>query len=138
MPKRKTHARVGLIGGLGAAVLLLYAWYEGLFYRPFFYGARQLDLGLLLFVGPGAAWLGSHVPDLLEPSTKGPSHRRFFHSVVFMLLLFVLLYAVATGYLLDGATREGFYLRIVLVFSGLGYLSHVVADMFSPGRIPLY
>lgn len=138
MARRKTHARIGFLCGLVAAAALLYARFERLLFLPFFRGAHQTDFVMLLLLGPGTAWLGSHVPDLLEPSIKGPSHRQFFHSAFCILLLLVLLAALATGHLFDGATREGFYLRILVSFTILGYLSHVGADVFSPGGIPWY
>lgn len=84
-------------------------------------------ISFLLFVG--LTVLGSIVPNLIEPP-HGGNHRHFFHSVVILGILVILLLWLNIGN------------QTVLTYlsSGfiLGYLSHLLLDATSRVGLPKY
>lgn len=81
--------------------------------------------------GKAATWtavgaLAATLPDWLEPGTS-PNHRGFFHSVAVLVAIIWLLMVVPIGTLATIA---------LWVVAALGYASHLVADSFTPRRLP--
>jgi len=84
-------------------------------------------LDFTLFVG--LTILGAIFPDLIEPP-KNPNHRRFFHSVLVLLILMILLIWLNVG------TQSVFtYLPSGFI---VGYLSHLLLDATSRIGLPKY
>ena len=80
-----------------------------------------------LFVG--LTVFGSIFPDLIE-SPKSPNHRRFFHSILVLLILMILLIWLNAG------TQSVFtYLPSGFI---IGYLSHLLLDATSRMSLPKY
>ena len=88
----------------------------------------KFDLGEM-FACSLAAGGGACLPDLLEPAYS-PFHRRFCHSVAAAVL-------VAYGISGRHTFRLGWTGRMLLGMVGLGFLSHLAADAFTPRSIPL-
>lgn len=88
------------------------------------------NLILVYFIGSQAGKL----PDLIEPSSIGPHHRQFFHSV---LVLGGLFYGLKKVWELQPETELGKLARIAALLVGGGYASHLVADALTPRSLPL-
>lgn len=116
---RKEHFYIGVVVSI---LLLLFLNSRGLIYGFEF---------ILLAIASAA--VGSRLPDLLEPP-RGGHHRKFFHSVlslILVLLFFTYIYAeVLTANPGDGVAFG-------LFFAAAGYASHLLRDAFTPARIPL-
>ncbi|RLP54549.1 MAG: metal-dependent hydrolase [Ketobacter sp.] len=87
------------------------------------------NLILAYFVGSQAGRL----PDLIEPSSAGPHHRQFFHSV---FVLGGLLYGLKKVWELEPETELGKLARIAALLVGGGYASHLVADSLTSRSLP--
>lgn len=94
-------------------------------------GDMQLhNLIIAYFVGSQAGRL----PDLVEPSSVGPHHRQFFHSV---LVLGGLLFVLKKIWELEPETELGKLMRMAALLVGGGYASHLVADSLTRRSLPL-
>lgn len=71
----------------------------------------------------GAGAFAGAVPDLLEPSLGNPNHRGFWHS----LGAAIMVWWVVSGRHTKDLPVE---LRRILVALGVGYTSHLAADLF--------
>jgi inner membrane protein len=116
---RKEHLYIGVIVSI---FLLLFLNSRGLIYGFEF---------ILLAIASAA--IGSRLPDLLEPP-KGGYHRKFFHSIIFLIL--VLLFFIYT-YAKILTANPGNEVAFGLFFAAAGYASHLIRDAFTPARIPL-
>ena len=80
------------------------------------------------------ATFGGMLPDLLEPASNGPHHRRFCHSVV---ALGAVGYGIYRAYQWQPETDMQKCLRAIALLLGIGYLSHLAADSLTPSSLPL-
>lgn len=85
---------------------------------------------LVAFLGA----FGGTLPDKLEPSSIGPQHRQFFHSLVSFGCVG---FGVYRAYKWEPRTEWEKCLRVVLIAIGLGYLSHLIADFATPKGLPV-
>jgi inner membrane protein len=113
--KRDEHMIIGLIIGTLAGVL-------GSNFSEYFNFILYL-----LFVG--LTVLGSITPDQIEPP-RGENHRQFFHSVIVLGILMILLL-----WLNIGSQSALTYLTTGFI---LGYLSHLLLDTTSRMGLPKY
>ena len=106
--KRDEHIIIGFIIGILAGVL------GSIFSEYFNFILYMLFIGLAI--------IGSIFPDLIEPPHSG-NHRKFFHSVVMLGILILLLIWL----------NSGNQSMITYLSSGfiLGYLSHLLLDATS-------
>ena len=137
MSRRATHVRAGLattvagIAGIaaaahqGAALLLLD-------------GATRAS-HVLAGVGMALAcgYVGARLPDWIEPA-RTPHHRGFWHSKALGGALMLLACLLAQGSVWEEATPRAFLLRASSLFLVVGYLSHLVLDLFSKQGLPRY
>jgi membrane-bound metal-dependent hydrolase YbcI (DUF457 family) len=72
------------------------------------------------------------LPDLLEPATN-PNHRQFFHSVVFMGAIAVLMHKL---YEWDPDTEGKKIARRLLLIACGAYLVHLAMDSTTPKSLP--
>jgi inner membrane protein len=91
----------------------------------------QAAAGPLLSAGLAA--LLTKLPDLLEPATS-PSHRQFFHSLVFAGLLGVGLHKLH-GWQPDD--DGGKFVRWLGLIAGSAYLIHLAMDFTTAKSLPL-
>ncbi len=80
------------------------------------------------------ATFGGMLPDLLEPASRGPHHRRFCHSVAAFCAVG---YGVYKAYKWEPQTELEKCLRITAIVIGAGYLSHLIADASTPKGLPI-
>jgi membrane-bound metal-dependent hydrolase YbcI (DUF457 family) len=74
-------------------------------------------------------FLGTLTPDFLEPAYHY-THRRFFHSIQFLkILFFFLIFGVTIGLIAD----KIFFL---IPSFALGYIVHLLLDSFTPMGLP--
>ena len=87
-------------------------------------------VGCGVFFGSGCAAL----PDSFEPSRKyGANHRGFFHSWIVLLALSSVAYM-----LLSARWSLSHSVMWMIVLPGIGgYISHLLADLRTPRRLPL-
>lgn len=132
--RRADHDALGLLFG-AAAIALLAAQTN-----------RRVSIGEVLG-GAAAGYLGSRIPDVLEPAHH-PNHRGPVHSVATLALVghqLAPLAARANRLALANAEREGDpLLRFLKQFAaGLGvgaaagFTSHLAADATTPKSLPL-
>jgi len=150
MSNRRQHAIAGAAAGAGAALFQV---------RP---SAPPFETLLEALGGAGGGFVGSALPDLIEPATS-PNHRDVAHSVAASTALTVKtarpfsfyregLRARADDYAAKRRQSEVprleqlwyflcecFYRLVAGAVSGLvpGYLSHLVLDAGTPKGIPL-
>ncbi|MFX1285614.1 MAG: metal-dependent hydrolase [Promethearchaeota archaeon] len=84
---------------------------------------------ILYIIFVGLTVFGSVVPNLIEPPHK-ENHRQFFHSVVILVILAILLIWLIIG-------RQSMFTYLLSGFI-LGYLSHLLFDATSQERLPKY
>lgn len=94
------------------------------------------DLAAYIALATFTGWLGGILPDLLEPGDQNPHHRSFFHSIAILVALILFLVTIAWGIVLSEDTLESLYLRAIVFFTSVGYLSHLLLDLFTPYRLP--
>ena len=105
MPNRETHFGIALL------IFLVYAF---ILYQ--FFSFNYISYGVSVF-------LGAILPDILDPWSKENryEHRRFFHSTNLLKPLWIV---CGISLILSFLFSE----FIILLFFGLGYLSHLLAD----------
>ena len=113
---RFEHAIIGALAALGLYGLSKYSKQE----RPTLLGA----LGSLIVGG-----LAGIAPDMLEPAT-GPSHRSFFHSIAFLV---VLAYGNQKIWESPNLTEDQ---KLIISMLSAAYGSHLVSDSVTPKSIP--
>jgi inner membrane protein len=111
-----------LYGGLagGVTYLVMCRYYD-----------RQADLGELLLCA-GGGLLAAGAPDLIEPAIN-PHHRQFAHSFTTGSLLLKLAND-RCGVENSGLTQ---FQKILLAASIAGYISHLLADAYTPKCLPI-
>ena len=99
-------------------------------------GALYAGQGREIFIAAGLSAVGALIPDIDTPNSKLGNitvvskginsifgHRGAMHSLVGCIFILLLLSAVIP--------------KALLLYIGLGYLSHLFADMLNPSGIPL-
>ena len=119
MSGRKTHTIAGL---LVSFILLSNLVSKGLVFSS-----------IILPVALVSSMIGSVLPYMIEPP-RNRRHRKFFHSLVFLVLLLAFLDNAYTLLLTGGLTAE---VDFCLFFAGVGYASHLVLDALTPSRLPV-
>jgi len=94
---------------------------------------RQSPIHNPLIATPLATF-GGMLPDLLEPASRGPHHRKFFHSIA---VLGTVGYGMYRVYQWQPETDKQKCLRAIALLLGVGYLSHLVADSLTPRSLPI-
>jgi inner membrane protein len=94
---------------------------------------RTGEAGTDPVVGGLAASIFTKLPDLLEPATS-PSHRQFFHSVLFASLLGAVLYKL--HHWLPEAPSEKFW-KAAAMTAISAYLIHLALDATTVKSLPL-
>lgn len=92
---------------------------------------EQTPINTLMAIGTGVAF--AKLPDILEPATN-PHHRQFFHSFV---VLAAIGFGVKKAYNWKPQDRSGEFWRALALCAGIGYLSHLLLDGFTPRSLPL-
>ena len=118
MPKFTTHVLIG--GGVGFAT---YCVKHNL--RKAFDPTTTFDWGSA-FVWASVGVAAACVPDLLEPAIS-PNHRGFFHSFALLAVLLWYVFVLTAGTLSASA---------LCMIAALGYVSHLLADGFTPRSLP--
>lgn len=128
MPNIRTHKKHGLcIGILGGISYQVYResknkkWYKSS-------KSWMAIIGTTCLTTIGA-YVGSTLPDRLEPADH-PNHRKFFHS------WFIFVFLLATLYALSKCIKNKFFFPLVLG-TILGYNTHLLADSRTPKGLPL-
>lgn len=86
----------------------------------------------LLAAAVGA--VSGRLPDILEPALRNPHHRQFFHSVV---VLIAAGYGLKKVYEWKPEDNLEAYVRVVLLFAGAGYVSHLLLDAATARSLPI-
>ena len=118
MPNAVKHAKIGAVAGGAAALVVARRW------------ERKLDAGEI-GVCTGLGMLAAGIPDLLEPAVS-PRHRQTAHSI---LVLAVILLLVG-WYCTRDTEQEKEFTKMMAAAAGAGYLSHLLADAFTPAGLP--
>lgn len=74
------------------------------------------------------------LPDILEPALNNPHHRQFCHSLT---ILFAVGYGVKKVWEWEPKDKFEEGLRVLALFAGTAYISHLVLDGFTPRSLPL-
>lgn len=119
MPNQITHLVAGGLSGLIVAMFDKNDNYETV-RDPF------------LAVAIGA--VSGRLPDILEPALRNPHHRQFFHSVV---VLIAAGYGLKKVYEWKPEDNLEAYVRVVLLFAGAGYVSHLLLDATTARSLPI-
>lgn len=128
MSVARTHRAVGAVFGVCVALAIAYLVNTGMAPAEIVRGG-QIDLFYLLLAG-FCGLIGGLLPDILEPSyTRGPSHRSILHGFPFLGGLIVVAVLMIYGKILP--SPEQFYLRNIIFFIIVGYISHLVLDRLS-------
>jgi inner membrane protein len=88
---------------------------------------------IILPVALASSVIGSVLPDIIEPP-RNRRHRKFFHSLVLLVLLLVFLHNAYTLLLIGSPADE---VTIGLFFAGVGYASHLILDALTPAGLPV-
>jgi membrane-bound metal-dependent hydrolase YbcI (DUF457 family) len=125
MPRRATHQ---LISGVVGGIYSLAKQSARLEQDP----TAKLDL-VHLGMCVVAAVVGGNLPDILEPACRsaGPNHRGACHSVAMGVAVLKCSDSAAC------ATTGDEWAKDAIVCAGLGYVSHLVADMTTPKSLHL-
>lgn len=149
MPNGKAHAIIGATTGAVGSLLFLH---EGL---------NGWEMAVLGAGGATGGYLGAKLPDVFEPAVS-PFHRKFAHSIVLNGSVATAEYVGAIKLnhhfnnlvnqikqnINEAQDQPTKYMWSVLLFFILfcagfvvgiaaGYLSHIVADSFTPASIPM-
>ena len=119
MPNHSTHL---IAGGLSGLIVAMFDKNDNhkTAYDPF----------LATVVGATSGCL----PDILEPALRNPHHRQFFHSVV---VLVAAGYGLKKVYEWKPEDNLEALLRKVLLFAGVGYVSHLLLDATTARSLPI-
>jgi inner membrane protein len=116
---RKTHTIAGVLVSL---IIFSDLVSKGLVLSP-----------MILPVVLASSAFGAMLPDLIEPP-RNRRHRKFFHSLVLLVLLLVFLHNAYALLLTGGLADE---VAFGLFFAGAGYASHLVLDALTPSGLPV-
>jgi membrane-bound metal-dependent hydrolase YbcI (DUF457 family) len=121
MPNSKVHMVIGAVTGMAVNVMLQTG-------RIALSPSTKFDWGEIL-VCTAAASAAALLPDVLEPADS-PNHRAIFHSVAIGILV---------AYVMTGKHTRSWPPITTLLASaaGIGYLSHLAADAFTPKSITI-
>lgn len=122
--KGSTHVVIGLSFGVTTQLLVGFPA-EGFLEIPFYYGGLVLG-SLLPDIDHPQSYLGRRLTPLSVPIFKLFGHRGITHSFLSLSIL---------GIILTKSRYVNTYLSGGVL---LGYLSHLIADMFTPTGIPLF
>jgi len=86
----------------------------------------------ILAVGTGVTF--AKLPDLLEPALNNPHHRQFCHSLI---VLAAIGYGIKKAYEWRPSDSGDRFLRALALCAGVGYMSHLLLDGFTPRSLPL-
>jgi inner membrane protein len=78
--------------------------------------------------------IGSALPDIIEPS-RNKFHRKFFHSVLMLTIIFVFLIMTYKEHIMSGNFDNP--ILACYFFVGCGYASHLLVDSTSRNGLPL-
>ena len=78
--------------------------------------------------------IGSILPDVIEPS-KNKFHRKFFHSVLLLMIIFVFIIMTYKKLIISGNFDNP--ILACYFFIGCGYVSHLVMDSITRNGLPL-
>jgi len=116
-----------------------YRGFEDLIYVRDALASRTYDVVVGLILMFPATKIGAKFPDMMEPA--GGRHRKFWHSI--LVLIFLIALFLTTLYVL---IFEPFYITGPLLWEEtilwsiylftLGYISHLICDMFTTQRLP--
>ena len=142
MPKSKAHEFIGTVTGVVSAVGYCY------YYQHDRENVWQIALG-----GAIGGYTTARLADVLEPSrTLGPNHRGVFHGIALNGTVVGLSYSPGKKWLQSlvdkandfddsGEYFKAFLCRLVIgFFIGAlgGQISHLLADLTTPKRLPLF
>jgi membrane-bound metal-dependent hydrolase YbcI (DUF457 family) len=125
MPVARTHRAAGMIVGAGAAFGIIYLVNNKMIPAALVTGT-QIDPILYTFLAGFCGLVGGLLPDILEPSSRGPRHRGIFHSFFFLAGLVLIDALIVYGKILP--SPEQFFLRNIIFFIVVGYISHLILD----------
>lgn len=131
MPRAATHWKASRAVGVVAPPTFYILAETQKIPGALFEGSPFSGLGAFLYwVGAiVCSTVGGMLPDILEPAfIYGPKHRGVLHSFLFLAGLVVLEYLILYGRILTGADDVYFYVRNVLFYLALGYLTHLLLD----------
>ncbi len=74
------------------------------------------------------------LPDILEPALNNPHHRQFCHSLV---VLSAVGFGVKKAWEWEPKDKFEEVLRVLALFAGTAYISHLVLDGFTRRSLPL-
>jgi membrane-bound metal-dependent hydrolase YbcI (DUF457 family) len=74
--------------------------------------------------------IGGILPDVLEPAIH-PRHRKFFHSILFIIIIGIAIYYLFKSEELDDILKWSF-----TAFS-IAIIAHIVLDGFTPAGLPV-
>jgi inner membrane protein len=109
----------------GVLISLILIWYlipKGLIFSPMF-----------LPIALASSAFGALLPDIIEPP-RNRHHRKFFHSLVCLVLLLLFLNQTYLSLLTAGQADE---ITLGFFFAGAGYASHLVLDALTPAGLPV-
>lgn len=86
------------------------------------------------FLAAAVGAISGCLPDMLEPALRNPHHRQFFHSVV---VLVAAGYGLKKVYEWKPEDNLEALLRKVLLFAGVGYVSHLLLDATTARSLPI-
>jgi len=115
-----THKTIGAAVGIAAITIDTNPKKQSIIHNP-------------LFATPIATF-GGMLPDIIEPSSRGPHHRQFFHSLVVAGFLG---YGLYKTYKWEPESKSAKCLRIIALLIGAGYISHLLADSLTPRGLPI-
>lgn len=122
--KGSTHVVIGLSFGVTTQLLIGFPA-ERFLEIPFYYGGLVLG-SLLPDIDHPQSYLGRRLTPLSVPIFKLFGHRGITHSFLSLSILGIIL------------TESGYVNTYLSGGILLGYLSHLIADMFTPTGIPLF
>lgn len=137
MPSSRTH----LIIGLSAWFILIFVLTEVIptLPRP---GSEGDYVAALIYLF--SCLVGSVVPDWIEPA-RDPNHRGFFHSLFGLVIVILFIghppfYEGVGDFIstqIGAGAGEIYYTLLPLIFwLLLGYILHLIADLFTPRGLP--
>jgi membrane-bound metal-dependent hydrolase YbcI (DUF457 family) len=130
MPNCKKHIETGaLTGAVAGALVNLIKQVNNKNDDPL-YQFNWLEFATYVLAGAGIGSVCGIMPDLLEPASNGPCHRKFFHSLAAGSAVAFGVYKVNNS----GVSHEA---KQMLTAGGCAYLSHLLMDSETPKGLPL-